>query len=605
MDHSNDSNRTRRSTLLGALSCASLLALSAGCGDDSSTSDGATAGTTDTGDSTSGMSNASTEGGTDSGSTSGVTEGTDTTAADESDTSTGADGSAFDQAVDAVGGADALEALEGLQITASGTRHIDYEELEPGEIVAITNYSATYSFDVPNERFRVDKERVSLFEALQFFPPAVFSVVLDGNVGGLSAQAAFVPPGPMPSQHVGALWTQQRLLNPHFYLREGLADSSLVGEGGEEDVDGRPHRIVTFAGPGEEIRLFVDEETGFISKLETRENHLLVRDVDIEVRYADWDMRGSLAFPQAVELLSAGQVIHEETRTGVQIDPAFEDRTFDLPREAGEPAVDEHAFEFGQQSHAALTAFFSLIAYVDEEPMFMPQPLGPGLTLLAGQTNSLAVSYDEGLILLEAPTSPAHGTNLVESLETSFPGTPITHVVQSHYHYDRSSGVRSLVAAGATAVVGHGVGEFWDEILSAESTVRPDALASADVVPVVEVVAEDATFSIGDENVSVTAYHLSDNPHSNDMLITAVELGGQRYVYVGDLYNAGFGATLVLGGPESFFAGLRSTGLIDTTCTSDVPLTIVPSHGVPLSLADSLAELQGLGVDVGCPPVVR
>ena len=32
-----------------------------------------------------------------------------------------------------------------------------------------------------------------------------------------------------------------------------------------------------------------------------------------------------------------------------------------------------------------------------------------------------------------------------------------------------------------------------------------------------------------------------------------------------------------------------------------VPTTIVPGHGVPLSLEDSLAELESQGIDVGCP----
>ena len=75
-----------------------------------------------------------------------------------------------------------------------------------------------------------------------------------------------------------------------------------------------------------------------------------------------------------------------------------------------------------------------------------------------------------------------------------------------------------------------------------------------------------------------------------------------EFVYEADLYNAGAGGTLVLGGPESFFAALRDLDIIDETCSSALPLTIVPAHCIPQTLKDSLAELQGLDVDIGCQP---
>ena len=71
-------------------------------------------------------------------------------------------------------------------------------------------------------------------------------------------------------------------------------------------------------------------------------------------------------------------------------------------------------------------------------------------------------------------------------------------------------------------------------------------------------------------------------------------------IYVADLYNAGFGATLTLGGPESFFGALRDLAIIDEDCQSAVPLSFVPAHGMPQSLEASIVELNGQGVDIGC-----
>ena len=508
----------------------------------------------------------------------------------------------FEQAVDAIGGGEALTGLERLRIQSSGSRRVDYESPRPGGLEDVSSYTTSYMFDLPNDNLRTDTDRTLLFDAMQLSPPESFSIVLNGDVGGLSAQAGFSPPGNVPSQYVAALRTQQRLFNPHFYLREGLADPALIGDGGAAEFDGRPHRIIRFAGRVDEIRLFVDDESGFISKLETLENHVLVRDVLTEVRYLNWQSQGSLAFPATVELYAGGALVQDETRSAVELEPSFPAEVFALPPEAVDPTLNAEAFAFGQQTHQVLDAFFNLCCYIGEESPVVTSEIALGLTLLGGgAANSLAVRYDQGLVVLEAPASPKHGSNLVATLAEAFPAIAITHLVQSHHHQDHAAGVRSFVAAGTTAVVGNGASGFWDGVLSAESTIRPDALASASVVPNVQEVPLDGTVVIQDVNVTITAHHVSANPHADDMVISVIETGGEVFVYQADLYNAGFGLTLVLGGPESLFTSLRELGIIDASCSSAVPLTIIPAHGAPVSLEDSLTELLGEGIDVGCP----
>lgn len=517
-----------------------------------------------------------------------------------SDTTGGQVQTPFEQAVDAIGGADALTDLQLLQIDAEGTRRFPYEAPTPGDVTDVSAYDDTYTFDVANDNFRATTERTPLFEVLAAFPSENFDVVLNGDVGGLSAPAGFMMAGALPSEVVGAYRAQQRLLNPHLLLREGVEDPSIVGEAGMEDIDGVPHRIATLAGDVAEIRLFVNEDTGVITKLETMENNILVRDVAVEVQYGDWASQGALAFPSTVELSIDGQSMIEETRTGFQLEPKLGEGYFDLPPEAGRPAVNDTELTYGRQTEQTVDAFFHLGFAFPEQPPFQSLPLAPGVTLLAGQTNIVVVSYDEGLIVLEAPITPAHGVNVLDTLALEFPGSAVTHIIQSHHHQDHAGGARSFVAEGATLVVGAGVASFWEETLDAPSTVRPDQLSQTDVTPVIEEIPDGGTFSRFDADITVTAHHLPDSEHSEDMVITVIDVAGTRLVYVADLYNAGLGGTLVLGGPEEFFGALRELGIIDAACNSAVPLTIVPSHGFPQSLADSLAEVAGLGHEVGC-----
>ena len=506
------------------------------------------------------------------------------------------------QAVEAIGGQDALNELERLEITSTGATWIDFESPQPGGLMETSTYARTYTFDLPDEKLRIDVDRQTLFEAFQFSPPQSYSMVLGENVGGITAGAGvLVPAGNIPSQAVASVGKQQRLFNPHFLLQEALLRPGLAGDGGTVDVDGRSHRILTLADDIAEIRLFVEADTGLISKLETIENHARVRDTSLEVRYGDWQERDSLLFPTTVELYFGGLLVHEETRSAVESDPSFPDDHFDLPPEADPTAFDAEAFAFGEQTHHIVEAFFNTgFDFYDPQPgLAPPAELAPGVALLASGANTLVIGHDNGLVVLEAPFSPAHGTDVVDAIGQQFPGDPITHVIPSHHHMDHTSGVRSLVAAGATAVVGNGVGDLWNDVLSAESTIRPDALAGSGPTGVVQELDFEGSFVIADDDITTTVQHIS-TIHADDMVITIIETGGQRFVYEADLYNAGFGGTIVVGGPEAFFAALRDLDIIDQSCSSALPLTIVPAHGVPQTLQDSLAELEGRGVDVGC-----
>lgn len=586
---------TKRSILFGAL-LAGPGTLTAACGDDVEPGEAGTAGTGGAGTGTTAPPGTT-------GTLDGTGESTDTDGSPQTGDATstgGTEPTAFEQAVEAIGGEDALNDLERLQIDSTGRRSLDFERSQPTEVVDVSTYVTRYTWDVPNDNFRMDTEKTPLFESFAFGPPQNYAVVLNGDLGGLTAQAGFIAPGNLPSQIVGAMQTQQRLLNPHFYLRAGLADLTLVGDAGAGDFDGRPHRIITFAGEITEILLFVDDETGFISKLETVENSFLARDVPVEVHYSDWQTQGSLAFPDGVELYASGGLVVDETRTAVEIEPDLPGDNFELPPEAVDPTLDAGAHEFGQQTHQAVEGFFHLGFPYLESPAFSSSQIVPGVTLLASGVNSVAISYDGGLVVLEAPNTPAYGSELIDSLALTFPGLAITHIVQSHHHQDHSSAVRSFVAEGATLVVGDGAGAFWDGILSAESTIRPDALADVDVTPDIQELVEDGTFVVDDANVTITVHHVTASTHADDMVITVIDIGGERFVYEADFYNAGFGFTLAIGGPEELFAILRDLAIIDASCASAVPLTIIPGHGVPQTLADSLTELGGLGVDVGC-----
>ena len=55
---------------------------------------------------------------------------------------------AFQQAVEAIGGEDALSGLSRLQIDATGERWIDHESPQPGGVEELSSYTTSYKFDL-------------------------------------------------------------------------------------------------------------------------------------------------------------------------------------------------------------------------------------------------------------------------------------------------------------------------------------------------------------------------------------------------------------------------------------------------------------------------
>ena len=505
----------------------------------------------------------------------------------------------LNRAFKAIGGAEALVATSSLQIEASGEARVSFEGFDPGEVVAADAYSRSYSIDLDQNLIRVDVTRQPLFEVFQFFPEESFTIVANQDIGHLSDQALFTFPGDLATQHVSALWRQQMLFNPQLLLAEAVENPDAVTVGGITKLDGRPHRVLTFDNDVAPIRLYVDQRTALISKLVTTESNPLVRDVEVEVHYRDWQRSEGMPYPAQVELVVDGLSIWVENRTSFATNQRFPADHFDNLALADPTAYDPALAEFGQQSHHLVLSFFGAgFTYFPEQPIAAVVELAPGVHHVAADTGSIIVEQADGLVLLEAPLSPAHGSTLID-VASEISDQPISHIVQTHHHVDHASGVRSVVAAGAELVVGPGVGDLWGRVLTAESIIRPDALSQSPVDAVVREVAEGSSLTLDDDVNTITAYSVP-GPHAGDMLVTAINTGDEVFVVNGDLYNGGFGFTVALPGPSIFFEALRTTGLIDASCNSELPMTIVSIHGVPLSLADALAEVDSLGIDVGC-----
>lgn len=467
-----------------------------------------------------------------------------------------AEQSTLEIALDALGGADALMAVETVSIMSSGQRYELDEHYRPGDIDEIPvpfTMRGYYEGETDNLRIDLTRSRDSGEHDV--------SLIIRDQLGVISGQdAQFAPPAtsPMTSDRWAAVRKEQALLNPHIAYR-GELTSGNVTEAGDEPLDGVNHHVLVIEAPVAPIRLYVNETTGEISKLSTMESEYLRRDVEIEVMFDDWSIaQGGVAFPSEIVMVYDGETVHEETRSSVVVNAPLESGLFDFP--AGiTPAYDETLAGWGAGGHQIYQIMASIgFPRSGQDTNIETEELAPGIHhVRGGSHHSLVIERDSGIVVAEAPMHELRSEAVIGWIESTFPGKPITHVIATHHHTDHSAGLRAYAGRGATVVVHEAARDFFTDIFARPSTLRPDALAENPQTVHIETMPAEGFYTIDDDERAVALYPLAD-PHAADMVFIHVPDAG--IVFVSDIYSPNPNAPAGPGG-ASLQAAIEAAGV--------------------------------------------
>ena len=447
------------------------------------------------------------------------------------------DAPALDKAFVAVGGKDALTALDQLSITAEGERLLSLENFTPdSESLPTGTFATTTAVDAAGDRARIDYQRtISLFGVM-----TDYSVIIHGDVAVLDGvESIFGAPGhDLPSDRWAAEVRQLRLLAPQLILRDIALGTAQATEAGLAVIDGDVQQQLDVSDRGRSISLFVDPHTGELTGASTLENDHVLGDVAIRAFYVGWRaFDGELRFPGDVAITLDDKLIHSEHRTAASTTAALDPTTFDFPAGAA-PTHDADAAARGERNHEFLEAFGALgVPLEGLQTTIDAQQLAPGVFhLRGGSHHSLVVEQANGVVLVEAPLYDARAQAILDFIATTFPGKPVTHVIATHHHRDHAGALRTLVARGATVIVGEAARPFFEQTFRAPHTIEPDELAQHPRAATIEGVAPLATRTLADATRPVQAFAITSN-HAADMLV--IYLPQQKILFVSDLFSPG------------------------------------------------------------------
>ena len=408
-------------------------------------------------------------------------------------------------AASALGGRERLLSIQTLVIEGEGAQYNLGQDLTPaasGEKFEVTQYRR--AIDVAGERARTELVRVPRFTYWQGLAPQRqvqgvdktigYNVSANGTASRVAAAAADDRRAELLRHPVTAVRTA---LDPAAHITNLRADK------GESVVDVR-------TSDGRAFTLAIDSATKLPTRVITPANNVNLGDVLISTAFADYQNVSGVQLPARL-VTRTDDFVTSEVRATTQI-------------------VDGNAGDLAAPAGAA-----SADLPVTQPPNVTVEEVSKGFWLLAGGSHhSALVEFADHLMLIDAPNNDARTLAVIAKARELRPGKPLTHVVNSHHHFDHSGGVRAAVSEGLAVITHQGNAAFIEEIVKRPHTRVPDALSKNPKPLKLETVAGERVISDGTMTV-----HLYEIPseHSETMLMAYVPR--DRALVVIDLYEPG------------------------------------------------------------------
>lgn len=389
----------------------------------------------------------------------------------------------------ALGGADPVQQVKTLLLEGEGINGNLGQDMTPearGQAFRVTAYRR--AVDLVQGRWRLEQTRTPNFTFFQGPAPQRQLQGLDGQVGYNIAPTGAVTRVPSA---VASDRQAERYYHPLTILRAALDPSAKLANARSLGNEG----IVDITTPdGFTLTLAADSTTNLPTRVVTMRYHINLGDVAVETRFADYQPVDGLQLPARLTTTVDNYTV-ADIRLTRQI----------LNADVGDlaaPAAAASAPAIAGPPPATVTT----------------EEIARGIWLLAGQSHhSVLVEFSDHLVLIEAPQHEARTLAVIAKARELKPDKPLTHVVNSHHHFDHSGGIRAAVAEGLTVITHKANAAFFEQAVRRSHSLAPDGLAKNPRPLKLETVDEELVLK--DSMRTVHLYRIAGSPHAETLLM--------------------------------------------------------------------------------------
>jgi glyoxylase-like metal-dependent hydrolase (beta-lactamase superfamily II) len=391
------------------------------------------------------------------------------------------------------------------------------------------------------------------FAAHQFqaeIASANFLGIIGTTVEGLDGDVAYLVGGNGAAQQLDGAAARARQAqyyhHPLMLVRAALDQESPMAATVSDLRDEMGETVVDIAtSDGIQLSLFVDPDSGLPSRISSMSSDVNLGDVTITSTFSDWAItEGGLRLPGTIRRM-VDEFPALDLTVSYDVSPAGEDVS--APADLAPPAPP--------------------VANVTVEE------LADGVWCLAGESHhSVLVAFPEFGVLVESPQHDTRTLAVIARARELLGDLPLTHVVNTHHHFDHSGGVRAAVAEGLTVVTHEDNADLYATLVARPHTLAPDHLALNPQPLELALVTGDEVYEITGGARTLQVFRVTGDPHNAGML--AAYLPAERILIEADDYTPG------RGGPsaDALLRAVRDRGL--------TPQRIAPLHGQVVPFSD-------------------
>jgi glyoxylase-like metal-dependent hydrolase (beta-lactamase superfamily II) len=442
-----------------------------------------------------------------------------------------------------LGGRDHIKAASNEQIVSTGRRwHPGWGSTpETAELVSIFSSTLLAETSEPKYRLTMQDNTIAMMEVkLRYIE------IGNGKTGSIDgADLLFNPRVIQSAIDAPRVLARNRhidLLSP-LRLAHKLIDSKATPRVAiATGADGSESEVLTLTEPGRSpLHLYLNAGTGLPEKLQTTEDDPPFGDALVEVIYDDYRIIQGCTLPYHVVIKLNGMIIHDETRSDIQLGVALSVYTYLTeapPPPAGPEAQEKERYAIYSTEWLMSYVYAGVSFYFDLQTAPIrtaPVKISEGVYIILGPShNMLIVEMNDHVVTVDAPLYGDYTSSALQQIKTAFPDKPLRAIIGTHFHYDHIGGMRELAAEGnVTVYVGLPTVHFFERIFKSPHTIRPDRFqqhpVEVDIKPVT------SHLSLQALNGSQLKVYRIPNDHADDMLIAYHT--GAKIVFNSDLWN--------------------------------------------------------------------
>lgn len=215
---------------------------------------------------------------------------------------------------------------------------------------------------------------------------------------------------------------------------------------GTKVVQDTVNNIVSFTWKGAPVKIYLNQNTGLLTMtdvVKARPNEQfwgIWGDFSVKNYYSFWNQeKGGIRYPQQVDTFYNDQPFRTDTILSIDLNGEAPKDAFSIP--------DKVKVDFAASSK---NSFLDMPLGRPDRP---PVEIAPDFTVIRGNWNATIVKQDDGIVIIEAPTSSSYSVKVINEVNRRYPNEKIKAVISTSDSFPHFGGLREYVAKGIPAYI--------------------------------------------------------------------------------------------------------------------------------------------------------